>query len=141
MGEEICKFISGSPSKLSSRWFSFSWLTGANIGCSWIWSRLFINGHRIDSPSLFFSSWFFIYLVSYKHKSLFSWPVAPFVVSFFWGANLHCFLLLVCHLWFLGTQEKNRQAVSLSGACQDPNAYLLAADHQRSGQPIISLPM
>merc|ERR1712194_402524 len=42
--------------------------------------------------------------------------VAPFVVSFFWGANLHCFLLLVCHLWFLGTQEKNRQAVSLSGA-------------------------
>merc|ERR1712085_178005 len=87
MGEEICKFISGSPSKLSSRWFSFSWLTGANIGCSWIWSRLFINGHRIDSPSLFFSSWFFIYLVSYKHKSLFSWPVAPFVVSFF-----SCFL-------------------------------------------------
>merc|ERR1712086_218565 len=51
--------------------------------------------------------------------------VAPFVVSFFWGANLHCFLLLVCHLWFLGTQEKNRQAVSLSGACQDPNASFL----------------
>merc|ERR1712085_57164 len=95
MGEEICKFISGSPSKLSSRWFSFSWAYSGRIFLCW-------------RPE-------FYYLIS----------VAPFVVSFFWGANLHCFLLLVCHLWFLGTQEKNRQAVSLSGACQDPNAYFL----------------
>merc|ERR1712194_753848 len=64
MGEEICKFISGSPSKLSSRWFSFSWF----------WSRLFINGHRIDSPSLFL-----LFLVLY----LFGFLVNSVLLSFF----------------------------------------------------------
>jgi len=61
--EEICKFISGSPSKLSSRWFSFSWFCS-----SWAYSgRIFLCWR----PE-------FYYLIS----------VAPFVVSFFWGATV-----------------------------------------------------